>query len=302
MSAPKIPAYLRHKGRRIRRTSISTAAKSIWASTTRPNHMSATAASWRNCWARPAAAPKSSPALRELGLTIVELAAAYWRHAEAYYTKDGQPSGQLPHVRVARAAARDLYGETPAAEFGPLKLKTIQQHFVAKGLARRYINDTVRLVRRAFRWATVEELIPPSVYHALVAVPGLRSVAPPPGSRAHRARRGFNRGGHLAHLSAVVADMVRFQRLTGCRPQEVSLVRPCDVDTTGEIWLYTPHRFKTQHHRRKRVISSGPSEECCAHIYLRDKSAYCFSPAEAYVRKRRNARPGAKAPGALFQG
>ena len=47
----------------------------------------------------------------------------------------------------------------------------------------------------------------------------------------------------LPHLAEVVADMVRFQRFTGCRPAEVCLVRPCDVDTSGDVCIYhsAPH-------------------------------------------------------------
>ena len=108
------------------------------------------------------------------GVTIVELAAAYWQYAVSNYVKDGQPSGQLPHVRVALRVLRDLYGETAAAEFGPLKLKAIQAHLAERKLARRYINGTIGAIRRVFRWATAEELVPPSLYQVLAAVPGLK--------------------------------------------------------------------------------------------------------------------------------
>ncbi len=44
----------------------------------------------------------------------------------------------------------------------------------------------------------------------------------------------------LPYLPAVVADMVRFQRLTGARPGEVCQLRPCDVDWSGDVWEYRP--------------------------------------------------------------
>lgn len=37
----------------------------------------------------------------------------------------------------------------------------------------------------------------------------------------------------LAYLPKTVADMIQFQRLTRCRPQEVCLLRPCDIDASG---------------------------------------------------------------------
>jgi len=39
----------------------------------------------------------------------------------------------------------------------------------------------------------------------------------------------------LPYLPEVVADMVRLQRLTGCRPAEVCILRPCDMDTSADV-------------------------------------------------------------------
>ena len=61
----------------------------------------------------------------------------------------------------------------------------------------------------------------------------------------------------LPHLPSVVADMVRLQKLCGCRPQEVCSIRPFDVDRTGDVWLYRPTSHKTQHLGRQRVIAVG---------------------------------------------
>ena len=55
----------------------------------------------------------------------------------------------------------------------------------------------------------------------------------------------------LPILPEVVADMVRFQRLTGCRPGEVCILRPRDVDRSGEIWRYVPASHKTEHRDRQ---------------------------------------------------
>ena len=82
--------------------------------------------------------------------------------------------------------------------------------------------------------------------------------------------------------------MIRFQRLTGCRPGEVCILRPCDVDTSGEVWAYRPESHKTEHHGRDRVIFLGPKAQDVLRPYLlRDKTAYCFVPAES--ERKRNA-------------
>ena len=81
--------------------------------------------------------------------------------------------------------------------------------------------------------------------------------------------------------------MVRFQQATGCRPAEVCAIRPCDVDTSGQAWIYTPQRHKTQYRGHKRIIFIGPRGQDVLRPYLlRPAEAFCFSPAEN-ERKRR---------------
>ena len=91
----------------------------------------------------------------------------------------------------------------------------------------------------------------------------------------------------LKCLPPIVADMVRLQRLTGCRPEEVCMIRPCDVDPSGPVWAYRPHSHKTQHHGRDRIIFIGAKGQDVLRPYLlRDKTAFVFAP-----------RKGAKAAG-----
>lgn len=153
------------------------------------------------------------------------------------------------------------------------------------GVCRGTINKRVDAIRRVFRWAVAEELVPSDALHGLLAVSGLRegrttapdhpAVEPVPEADIQAT---------LPHLSEVVADMVRFQRATGCRPAECSIIRPGDVDRSGEVWEYRPRRYKTQHHgkKQKRVIFIGPTAQAILAPYLlREADAYCFSPIDA---------------------
>jgi integrase len=179
--------------------------------------------------------------------------------------------------------ARQLYGQTLAASLGPLALKAIRQKMVDAGHARSTVNANVRRIRRMFRWGVENELLPPSVLQALEAVTALlsgkteaRDTDPvrPVSDAVVEAT--------LPRLSAVVADMVRFQRLTGCRPQEVCLVRPCDVDPKADVWIYVPVEHKTQHHGKQRTIFIGPKAQDVLRQYLlRSKDAYCFCPTDS---------------------
>lgn len=123
----------------------------------------------------------SSPAL-----TISQMLLRYREFARDYYSKEGAATKEFVEMRYALRPVRLLYGGTLAREFGPLKLKAVRQHMVdAQKLSRGVVNNRVNRIRRAFRWAVSEELIPPSVIHGLNSVEGLRrgrtsAPEPPP--------------------------------------------------------------------------------------------------------------------------
>ena len=236
---------------------------------------------------RPAAVSSQTPAAKPTDLTIVELAAVYLDFAEAYYQKDGQPTRSVEEVNAAIQILTSLYGRTPAAEFGPLRLLSIQAALVKKSLARSYINKLVGYIKRIFKWGVSRELVPASVHTAIATVEGLkkgRTTAPEPEPVKPVADEIVD--ATLPHLPQIVADMVQFQRLTGCRPGEVCLLRPVDLDRSGPVWEYRPASHKTDYRGRERVIFIGPKAQVLLGKYLlRDAAAYCFSPAES-VKKR----------------
>lgn len=84
------------------------------------------------------------------------------------------------------------------------------------------------------------------------------------------------------HLGKTVAAMVQFQRLTGCRPDEVCVIRGCDLEANGEYWIYRPYTHKTEHHGKERWIAVGPRATRIIQPFLKpDTSAFLFSPAGA---------------------
>ncbi|KKL12132.1 hypothetical protein LCGC14_2538830 [marine sediment metagenome] len=232
------------------------------------------------------------------GLTVVELAAAYWQFAESYYVKDGKPTGHLYSVKVGLRWLRDLYGGIQAESFGPLALRAIQQKMVDAGNARGYVNQICSTICRAFRWTASQELIPVTTCQALATVPGLkkgrttaRETAPVPPVSDEAVNT------TLPHLPAVVADMLLLQRLTGARPGEVCILRPCDIERSEDIWSYRPESHKTEHHGRERIIFIGPRAQAILRPYLlREVDAYCFSPAESEKNRLAELHAGRNTP------
>ena len=209
-------------------------------------------------------------------LSVAELAAKYWEFAEQYYRKDGKHT--QPGIRIALRYLCETSGQVKAKYFGPKALKVIRDEMIVADLSRRYVNDNIARLKRCFRWATEEELIPGDVYHALRAVSSLaagrskaRETEPiqPVEAAAIEAT--------LVHLAGVLVNMVRLQLLLACRPSEICQLRPCDVNRRREIWLYEPRRHKTQHRGCNRQIAIGPRSQQLLLPYLRrDPRQHCF--------------------------
>ena len=224
------------------------------------------------------------------GYTVVELLAAYKRFAQGYYVKNGKTTSEVNAIVSVARVVNELYGREPANEFGPLKLQAVQQAMIRRGWGRVNINKQTSRIVRIFRWGVRQELIQSHIAQALREVGGLHKgrttahertpVLPVADSVVEST---------LEYLPPIVADMVRLQRLTGCRPEEVCLIRPCDIDTSEAVWKYRPQSHKTEHKGRERVICIGPrGQEILRPYLLREKSSYCFCPAEG-ERKRREA-------------
>lgn len=233
------------------------------------------------------------------GISVAELLLAYLPHAERHYRKDGKPTSELHLVKDAMRLLRLHYGMTPAAEFGPLRLKAIREALIARGLRRKSINQRIGRVKRIFKWGVANELIPPSVHHGLSAVAGLskgRTEAPesPP---VLPVAEGVVKA-TLPHLNAQVRAMVEIQSLTGCRPGEVCLIRPGDLDRSDDVWSFVPGSHKTQHHDRGRVVYIGPKAQAVLSPWLEGRSpgAWCFSPAEAEATRRIEVHAARKTP------
>jgi integrase len=222
------------------------------------------------------------------GIAVATIVLAFWRQAKSLYRKKGRDTGTLANYRPVLKLLRARYGRTLAADFGPLALKALRHTLIDAGNSRRYVNENIHRIRRVFKWAASEQLIPLSVHQALATVEGLRT-----GQSAARESVPVKPVSNqvveatLPYLSPVVADMVRLQRLTGARPGEICTLRPIDLDRSSEIWKFMPAEHKTEHHGHSRVIFIGPrAQQVLLPYLLRPADAYCFSPAESEQHRR----------------
>jgi integrase len=232
-------------------------------------------------------AGRLAPALPE-EITVEAVAHRYLTWARTYYVKHGRPTTEPRDIESACGPLLAFHAQTPAAQFGPKALKLVRQAMIERGWVRKRINRNVDRIKRMFKWAVAEELIPPTAYEGLRAVAGLRFGRcgahdnPPVKSAPDELVQPVK-----AFVSRQVAAMIDLQLLTGARPGEIVIMRPCDLDRSQPVWLYRPSEHKTEHHGLDRMIFVGPkAQDLLAHFLLRPAEAYCFSPAEADRERR----------------
>lgn len=240
-------------------------------------------------WLAAAHSPdKSDGAKFGVSLSISELLLLYLRFAAGYYVKDCEPTKELGSMKEALKPLRQLYGKTPARSFGPRSLKVVRQRMVDSGLSRGVVNNRVNRIKRFFKWGVSEEHIPSSVYEGLRTVAGLKRgrtearetepVSPAPDDAVDKL---------LPYLAPPVRAMVQLQRLTGMRSGEIVIMRPCDIDRTGDVWLYKPSRHKTQYRGHDKVVPIGPKARKVIEPFLdRAPESFLFSPKESEQWRR----------------
>jgi len=160
------------------------------------------------------------------GIRLVEMLRDYWRWASQAYDQ-----GELRSIEILIRMLRKYYGHTPAAAFGPNRLRLLREEMIRgsatdspprRPWSRKYINMQVQRIRRIFKWAVAHELIPVSVYQSLRTLEPLK--------RGRSAAKENEKVGPvpqhlldavLPHLSRPVRALVELQLLTGARPGEL---------------------------------------------------------------------------------
>jgi integrase len=245
------------------------------------------------CW--PLDQPSAARSTARDGVTIVELIANYAEWANGYY-----------HPRFAQTISvmlgllRRSYGSTPAADFGPKKLRLLRDAMIrGEGKSRRsprpwsrkYINAQIKQLRHMFKWAASHELVPASVHQALCTIEPLRRgrtaahenprVEPVPDWLLEKVR---------PFMSPMIRALVALQLYSGARPGELLGMRLCDIemDRRGGIWTFRPDQHKNAYREKERVIYFGPKAQQVLKPFIQGArtDAVLFSPCVAEAQRR----------------
>lgn len=218
--------------------------------------------------------------------TVAELATAYTAYAEGYFRKAGEPTGHIHAVRQAMAALAQ-HGGMLTCDFGPLALRSVRDTWIAKGLARKTVNDYTAAVKAAFKWGASVERCSASVYQALATVEGLKA------GRSAAKETEPVRPVLQSHIDAVraiapatIRAMIDLQLTTAARPGEILRLRPCDLDRSGPVWL-AKVRGKSEHHGYGRTLYFGPRAQAVLKPFLlsRGPGEFMFSPKSAITER-----------------
>jgi len=212
----------------------------------------------------------------------------FYRHAETYYVRDGVQTGEHITIRCALRPLVKRFGDIPAREFGPKKLKAVREDMIKLDWTRHYINKATAITKRCFNWCASDELIPPEIAMGLKTVAGLQ--------KNRTAAREKDPIGPVddEHVEAVlpivselVADVCRLMRLTGMRPGEVLAMTAAEIDRTDPTcWVYRPGHHKTEHKNKARVVFVGAkAQEVILPRILRSGEGSLFPMTRAALRR-----------------
>lgn len=206
-----------------------------------------------------------SPALAEVGaakpapITVSGLILKFAQEELPRFS----PSEQLCQ-RASLRVLRQFFGETLAADFGPLRLRTVREAMVSgdanqdpprKPWSRQTVNRQCKRIQALFRWGAELELIPPMVYQALLAMRVLkRGETSAHESRPREAVPKADLDAVRLTLKECHRDLLDLLLATGARPGELLSLTTSMIDRTGEVWRADLTHHKSAHKGKRRVL------------------------------------------------
>jgi len=230
---------------------------------------------------------------------INSLVAAFLEHAETYYVDaEGLTDTYSQYVRNSDML-KNRHGALPVDDFSPVFLEELRSDFIVsrkKPLCRSYVNKCIGQIRKIFEWGVSRKMVKPDTYTSLVALGDLKKSR----SKAKEPRKVKPVDDEIVDktlplLPSVVQSMVKLQRLTGMRPEEVRVMRLSDIDTTETEWFYIPWKHKLDHFEDcPRLVVFGARSQAILTPYLEiskeTPEKFLFSPKESVDERKTKLR------------
>lgn len=193
--------------------------------------------------------------------TVADLLAAFIAEKERKYA-GSEYADNLKKYRFRWKQAFQpllaMYGGTLACDFGPKAFRAVRAAMIKDGRSRTYVNDLAAEIRLAFQWAVTEEIIPPSVFHAIKEVKIVRpgEYGNLPEGRTVTPVSADQVAATLPYLAEPVAAVIKLLSLTVSRPGEIANITAESIDKKGPggAWVYWPVRHKTAWKGKPRFL------------------------------------------------
>lgn len=165
---------------------------------------------------------------------------------------------------------RQLFGETAAKDFGPLKLRLVRDAMIkgdpeatdANGKprprlpwSRKFVNKQIARLDAIFRWGVSWELVPQTVADALTTIrPLKKGETTAVDYRSRQAVPDDAIASVRAKLSDRQRDIFDLLLLTGARPGELIGLQIGSVNRTGEVWRADLEKHKNANKEKSRTL------------------------------------------------
>ncbi|KAA1262292.1 site-specific tyrosine recombinase XerC [Rubripirellula obstinata] len=236
------------------------------------------------------ALPFSTP---ETPLVMNQVFLAFIRHAKTHYRKEGEQTSEYESMRRIIKDARTRYGSATVSDFGPLAFRSVRQIWIDRGLTRQGINKNAGRLKHILNWAVSMELFPVDRAEAIARVSQLQEYRVDGVEESDEVTLVSLEVVHatIPNMTRTLADMVRVQLLSSCRPGEVCKLTPGAIDRSGDVWEYEVEHHKMRgkkgRERSKKIVYFGPEAQTILLPYLdRPDSEPLFSPAEHTAQLR----------------
>ena len=251
-------------------------------------------AAWsKSIWASRPARARPPRRISPIGLTIAELVHEWLDHCKLHYMGTANTaSNEYDNCRYAARPLVALFGGVQAVQFTTDDFREVREAMTTaawksdaakrkpRPWSRTMTNGAVNRIKRLFRWAVEHNRVPADSAAALLLLSPLekgRSIAKETDPKGPVDSLWVD--ATLPHLSPIIRAMVELQRATGLRSDNVTALRPMDLDRSGDVWIYCPPRHKGTAKEKTLAVAIGPRGQAILKPYLeRPANAYCFSP------------------------
>ena len=225
------------------------------------------------------------------GLSIFDLIIAWDAWAPSKYQRPEGMAREYESMKDSISLLAEVHGPDLASSIGSVKILALRNRIATCGrFARTTTNKHLSRIKRFFKWAALNELIPVTQQQQIELVPGVRKgelgtrETDPVVSAEVRSMIALE-----PFLAPVVADMVWTQFLCVMRPGEVCMMHEDGIDTTADVWIYRPASHKTAWRDEKLIKAIPQAARLLIEPRLGKPSGYLFDPNEATAWGREQA-------------